>query len=49
MMRVGLTGIFLSLVLVTACDGSSGDQAHSRTTATTSFSASARVPPPPLP
>jgi pimeloyl-ACP methyl ester carboxylesterase len=46
MMRVELTGIFLSLVLVTACDGSSGDQAHSRTTPTTSFSDSARVPPP---
>ena len=45
-MRVGLTGILLSLVLVTACDGSSGDQAHSRTTATTSLSASTRVPPP---
>ena len=45
-MRVELTGIFLSLVLVTACDGSSGDQAHSRTTPTTSFSDSARVPPP---
>jgi pimeloyl-ACP methyl ester carboxylesterase len=46
MMRVELTGIFLSLVLVTACDGSSADQAHSRTTPTTSFSDSARVPPP---
>jgi pimeloyl-ACP methyl ester carboxylesterase len=42
-MRVGLTGILLSLVLVTACDGRGGDQARSRT-APTSSPSSAGVP-----
>jgi pimeloyl-ACP methyl ester carboxylesterase len=45
-MRVELIVVSLSLVVVTACDGRSEDQARSRTTATTSSSTSASMPAP---